>query len=199
MAGLPGGAAFDAVAVTSANAVRFASPELLGVLARLPCLAVGEASAEAARKAGFSQVVHAGGNAADLAVLALRTLKAGAQVAYLCGRVRKPGFEHDLPDAGFSFKAIETYDTRIVSYPTDTVCRILGDRPVDDVLVYSVLSTEALAGLPGGRQITQLFDKSILYCLSQRIADAFPPALRSRLRVSPSPDEAAMLGLLPRC
>jgi uroporphyrinogen-III synthase len=49
----PGPAGFDALLVTSANALRHGGPGL-AALRHLPVLAVGEATAEAARAAGFT-------------------------------------------------------------------------------------------------------------------------------------------------
>ncbi|MBN9252948.1 MAG: uroporphyrinogen-III synthase, partial [Mesorhizobium sp.] len=43
-----------AVAITSANAIRHAAPDLLSALSSLPCHAVGTKTAQAARSAGFS-------------------------------------------------------------------------------------------------------------------------------------------------
>jgi uroporphyrinogen-III synthase len=51
----------DSVLLTSANGARHAGPELASFL-HLPCFAVGEATAEAARAAGFQDVVAGKGD-----------------------------------------------------------------------------------------------------------------------------------------
>lgn len=83
----PDPAGFDAVLLTSANAPRHAG-QGLGRYLRLPCQAVGETTAEAARGAGFADVrIGPGdGGAARAALGALRVL-------HLCGRDHVP-----LPD-----------------------------------------------------------------------------------------------------
>ena len=62
---VPDPADFDAVVMTSANAARHGGPGL-AALAHLPVFAVGEATAEAAREAGFADVSSGSGNALDL-------------------------------------------------------------------------------------------------------------------------------------
>src|SRR5712671_7194094 len=72
-------ALYGAVIVTSANAVRGIEPHLKGHrLLELPLFAVGEHTAAAARRAGFTHVVSANGDAANLRDLVLARLRAQA-------------------------------------------------------------------------------------------------------------------------
>src|ERR1700732_604270 len=60
-------AAYGAVIVTSANALRGIEPHLENSrLLALPLFAVGERTADAARRAGFENVISANGDAAGL-------------------------------------------------------------------------------------------------------------------------------------
>jgi uroporphyrinogen-III synthase len=77
---------FDAVALTSANAARFAGPELSALL-HLPCFAVGHATADAARAAGFNRIVAGDGDASTLAQLAAR--QGAKSVVHLRGQDSK--------------------------------------------------------------------------------------------------------------
>ena len=61
----PDPAEYDALLLTSANAVRLGGPELTG-LRGLPVHAVGETTAAAAREAGFRVETTGGGNAVEL-------------------------------------------------------------------------------------------------------------------------------------
>ncbi|HEX8374478.1 MAG TPA: uroporphyrinogen-III synthase, partial [Geminicoccaceae bacterium] len=79
----PAEESFDALLLTSANAARCA-----GAAPRKPCYAVGEATAEAARSAGFD-VVDAGHS--DGAAAVERMARAGIRRAlHLCGRDHIP-------------------------------------------------------------------------------------------------------------
>ena len=70
----PDPAQFDALLLTSANAVRLGGPEL-AKLRGLPVNAVGEATAAAAREAGFHVETIGSGNAVDLLAGLSRSLK----------------------------------------------------------------------------------------------------------------------------
>jgi uroporphyrinogen-III synthase len=78
---------FDSLLLTSANAVRYGGGAV-GLYRNLPVFAVGAATAQAARDAGFGTVIEGTGNAAD----ALRALgRAGqSQPLHLAGEDRKP-------------------------------------------------------------------------------------------------------------
>ena len=79
----PDAGSYDTVMFTSANAVRCAGPQLADLLA-LPCYAVGDATAAAARSAGFTKVA-AGSH--DGAALVSMMAEAGIRRAlHLCGR-----------------------------------------------------------------------------------------------------------------
>lgn len=80
----PDPAAFDAVMATSANALRHGGAALEQYL-QLPLHAVGEATAEAARKAGFANVTAGGGDVGAL----LGSLPTGLRLFYPCGRERR--------------------------------------------------------------------------------------------------------------
>jgi len=81
----PDPANFDGLLLTSANAVRHGGEALERVKA-LPAHAVGEATAEAAREAGFTVRTIGTGNIDDL----LGMLPAGLRLLHLCGFHRRP-------------------------------------------------------------------------------------------------------------
>lgn len=80
---LPDATAFDGLLLTSANAIRHGGSGL-GGFSGLPVLAVGSATAEAARAAGF-QVAHSGST--DVAEL-LRDAPGFTRLLWLAGRER---------------------------------------------------------------------------------------------------------------
>src|SRR4051812_35315276 len=81
-------ASFDAIIMTSGNAARaLTAHPLLRRSLELPVFAVGEQTAQAARNAGFSRVVSADGDAADLLNL-IRDQGGAARLLYLAGSDR---------------------------------------------------------------------------------------------------------------
>jgi uroporphyrinogen-III synthase len=180
-----------AVAVTSANALRHAPPQLIGRLAGLPCHAVGKRTGEAARAAGFIDVEEGPGDALALAD-AIAGKYAGKTLHYLCGRRRFSGFEQQLVAAGVQVRPVETYDTIAMDYADETVLSLLSGRSVDIVLLYSVTAAETVRGLAARRTLARFFEHARILALSRRIGAAFGgPA-----RVAPTPDEDALLALL---
>lgn len=185
----------DAVAVTSASAVRHAPKDLIGRLAALPCHAVGRRTAEAARKAGFRQVHEGGGDAEALAAAMARQF-AGKSLVYLCGRVRFPGFETSLATAQVRVIAVETYDTVAIDYPDGEIMRRLSGKPVDVVLFYSAKAAEAMRALARRPALCGLFDAAMYLCLSSRIGIALESPAGEKIRVASEPNEDALLSLL---
>jgi uroporphyrinogen-III synthase len=117
---MPDGA-FDGVLLTSANAVRQAG-EQLQKLRALPAYTVGEATAEAARDAGFD--VAATGD--DGVERLLGSIDPGLRLIHLCGEDRK-----SAPDARQEIEPVAVYRSKAIQAPT------LGDVNGSVALVHS--------------------------------------------------------------
>lgn len=189
-----------ALAATSANALRHASPQLIGRLSHLVCHAVGARTAAAARKAGFLHVEEGPGDAAGLA----RQIAAGfsGKLAYLCGRVRFSGFEERLAASGVRVAALEVYDTVAIDHDEADILERLGAQPVDAALLYSVTAAKAMRNLVRRDRLHPLFAKTEFFALSQRIADGLNSGLAEEsgimVNIAPQPTEPALLALLAR-
>lgn len=191
----PVSGAFDAVAVTSANALRAMGPKLPAALRSLPLFAVGAQSAEAAREAGFGKVSVGKGDVLALAKTVADELPSGARVLYLAGSERA----HDLAEM-LTHEEIKT-ETRIAyrAVPAtrlhENTCALLRSGGIDAVLHYSPRSAEIFlalvtkAGLvSGARGIRHL-------CLSDAVA---APLARAgfEVRAAARPEEDALFALL---
>jgi uroporphyrinogen-III synthase len=185
----------SAVAITSANAVRHASKDLIARLARLPCHAVGKRTAKAACKAGFLSVSEGPGDAEALAD-GIAAALAGQTVVYLCGRVRFPLFEQKLAAAGIRVHAVETYDTPAIGYADEAILARLSAQPVDAVLLYSAKAAVALQGLTNRPALRKAFETTRFFALSERIAAAFGGDAGDAIHIAEQPEEEALLALL---
>jgi uroporphyrinogen-III synthase len=189
----------SAVAVTSANALRHASPALVRQLSALPCYAVGERTAAAARETGFDFVTAGPGDALSLAEAVARHL-AGKRIAYLCGRERFPLFEERLAASGVEVTILETYDTVLLELPDERVHSLLGPSRLDAILLYSAKAADAAGRLAARAALAEHLASADIYALSPRIGEAFRaarPDHRGTIRIAVSPDEDALLALLP--
>jgi uroporphyrinogen-III synthase len=191
----PDPSGLSAVAASSANAVRHASPALLAALGSVTCHVVGEATAQEARSAGLP-VGRVEAGAAALARELGRMYSPGSRIAYLCGRIRLGDFEALAHAAGLRVAVIETYDTPRTDLRMAEVMALLRGLPVDAVLLYSAAAAEAFAALGEDATIAASFGRARFLCLSRRIAAALPPTLQDRVRVARRPDEDALFALL---
>jgi uroporphyrinogen-III synthase len=183
-----------AVAVTSANALRHAPTALIHRLSWLPCHAVGQKTAGAARMAGFATVQTGPGDAEGLAGAVAPKL-AGKSLIYLCGRVRRPVFEERLLADGIHVMPIETYDSRPIEYRDEDVSALLNGERAEIALLYSAKAAEALEALASRPALSHLFEHTQFLALSARVAESLDQ--KRFVRIAEEPTEASLLALLP--
>lgn len=182
-------AGLDFVVVTSANAIRNAPERLAAKLRSLPLVAVGPATVEVCREAGFQSVMLPDDDA-DALIANVKDQDGITKAIYLAGRVRTPDIEDGLASAGIAVTLVETYDT----VPVQAAAGALGVETIDAALVYSVNAAVALNGLLGREPAP--FVHTTFFCISQRVADALDLPPDARLLVADSPNEIGMLRLL---
>lgn len=187
---------FDAVAVTSANALRQAPDKMLQPFLALPCFVVGEATAAAARACGFETVTAGDSDGASLAQTVGEELCTGARILYVTGRVRAPDFEHALRKLGMHFKPVMSYDTVLVSYTTDFLMEFFGRGRIDYCLLYSRWGAEEFLRLVSQTEIVHRFDNTSIFCLSSHVANALIGVDKALIHVADRPDEDALFALL---
>ncbi|HEY4030104.1 MAG TPA: uroporphyrinogen-III synthase [Caulobacteraceae bacterium] len=176
-----------ALAFTSANGLH-AFAERSAERA-LPVFTVGDATAAAARKAGFTDVTSAGGDLQALAGLI------AAHAGRIAGAVLAPGPREpagDLPAAlaakgkgkGVAARALPLYETRPRSPPEDMA-------GIDAALIHSPKAAERLATVMAGRPGPPV------YCISPAAAAPLAGRPFARVQWGARPDEDSLLGLLP--
>jgi uroporphyrinogen-III synthase len=133
----PPAAGVEAVMLTSANAAHHAGGGLMPFLA-LPCYAVGETTAAAAREAGFPDIRT---GASDGGALVAKIASEGVRaVLHPCGRERTV-----LPDGPVRITAIPVYAAKPVERLPDAAVRALGEGAV--ALIHSPRAGALLARL----------------------------------------------------
>jgi uroporphyrinogen-III synthase len=190
----PPGEAFDAVVVTSANAI----PALVSLGTRfqnIPLFAVGERTAAAARVAGFGNVAAADGDARSLSELIARSAPAAARVLHVAGRDRKAEPHASLAAAGFLVATWTAYAAVAASRLPPLALRTLHDGTLDAALHYSRRSAEILLRLAQDVDVTQPFLKLRHVCLSADVAAPLQAA-GADVAVARRPDEEALLAVL---
>lgn len=161
---------FDALVLSSANAVRHGGREL-DKLKALPVHAVGEATAAVARAAGFELAWVGDGGSRHM------PLPPGQSLLHLAGR------DH-LPMAGTT--AITVYEARPIEPPP-----ALDDLADCVVAVYSPRAGRRMAELVAARS------RTLIAAISPAAAAACGPGWK-RIHIAPQPSDAALLALAAR-
>lgn len=197
-------ARFDAVLVTSANALRALAdaPESTRLLAT-PLYAVGRRTAEAAREFGFTQVTAAHGDGASLRDLVVaqaraKALKKSATLLYLAAADRAVDLDAALRPRGFNVVTVTAY--RMVAIPDlpPEVCDAVAAGRIKAVLHYSPRSARVFveAIRAAGLEITALALPHC--CLSENVATVLRDAGATQVAVASAPDENALFEALDR-
>jgi uroporphyrinogen-III synthase len=195
---------YDAVIVTSANALRAFERHPSGQrLLKLPLFAVGEHTANAARDAGFGNVIAADGDVAALrdAVLAIvkaKRLKKAGTLLYLAGADLARDLAGDLGQRGFTVVTHTTYRMIPVAELPPGAREGFGANQIAAVLHYSRRSARAFlqAARTGGVEISALAIPQC--CISDAVASVVRDAGATQVLTASRPDENALLEALMR-
>ena len=186
-----------ALVITSAEALRGLenSPET-PFQRRL--YAVGEATAKAARAAGFTDVHAAEGTGLSLAALIAGDLASTPHIApltYLAGSPRSPDLEAVLAAENIPMDVIEAYRMDAIE-PDKSALQALLENPPQAVLLYSQESAQRFFRLSAVFEQPDRFSRTLFICISAKAASAVPPHFSPLIRIAEAPDEASLLKLL---
>jgi len=175
---VPRAADFDALLLTSAQAVRLAGPALAN-LSSLPVHAVGAATAEAAEAAGLT-VVRVGPVDAQ-SLLDGMTSDNIRRILWLCGRDRS-----ELDPHGAMLEPLPCYAVDLVDPPAEWAAQIAAPAVI---LAHSARAARRIAALAGPARA-----HLALVAISPAVA-AEAGAGWAELTASAQPNDAAMLAL----
>ncbi len=182
------------IVITSANAP--GAIDRIDTLLALPLFAVGERSAQAAREAGFKNVIAADGAAADL-VKMLSERKVKGPLLYLAGEDRAADLVADLARHGVKCEIRVVYRAVTAPFPAALIAAVeSGD--IEAVLHFSARSAENyLASATDAGVLEQALEPR-QFCLSAQIAAPLKAAGAANVTISPRPDEASLIKLTGR-
>lgn len=181
------------VLLTSANGARaVAVHPRRGELLALPVLAVGRASADVARAAGFADVTSADGDADDLVRLAaVRFAGARTPLLYPAGEDRSRDLAGALSAKGVGVHTVVAYRAVAANEFSPEVRAALTQGRIDGVLHFSRRSVDGY--LACSRTIQRDALAPMHYCLSARAAEPLRLAGAAHIAVSVHPDEASLI------
>jgi uroporphyrinogen-III synthase len=180
----------QALVLTSANAAAALTPDLR----QLPVFAVGEATAEAARAAGASAVVTAGGRASTMPpLIAGRCQPEAGAILHLAGEVVRPGLETALAAQGFRYRREVVYRARARERFSAAVIAAWQEREIGAVLLFSPRTARILVDLMECHALFGCIDSITALCLSQEAAAPLRGHSWRAVRIAAAPTTKALL------
>lgn len=185
--------------LSSACALAFTSPNAVAAFAhltecetwrRLPAYAVGDATAEAARARGLTDVRSAAGDLIDLAALIIDHPPSG-ELVVLGPREPSGDLPALLAPHGIHARAVAVHATKPA--PAAHGRRALAEGRLDAVLIHSAKAAAALAGTCSAENLSRPAIVAISEAAAQPLAGLAP-----RLAIAARPDEARLLHALTR-
>lgn len=170
--------AFDALLLTSANAARYAGPQLAG-LATLPCHVVGPATAAAARAAGLVPVVT--GTAGAQPLVDAMVAGGARSILWLAGAERTA-----LTSGAARITPVTVYAMRPIAAGPEWAAATQGPAIM---MLHSARAAQHVAALAGAAR-----KHMIVLAISAPVAAAAGDGWRA-VHVAAAPGDAAMLAL----
>lgn len=184
----------QALLFTSANGVRAfaaASPRR-----SLRVLAVGDGSAEAARRAGFEDVESAKGDVEALATLVVDRLKPEDGILFhAAGTVTAGDLKSRLEALGYQVRRAQLYDAKIATALSTETRANLALGGIDAILLFSPRTARTFADLWRTAGAPDLSDIEAL-CLSAAVAREIDILGWSAVEIADRPDLPSMLALV---
>ncbi len=182
----------QAIVAASGNAAEALPPDLR----HLPLLAVGDATAQRAREAGFADVRSANGDAADLARLASARLDpAAGPVMLATGRGQGAALARDLRRQGFRVHRRAVYSADPVAEFPQAAADALANRSVRAALFFSAETARAFVRLlPRTSRVTLAGVDAL--AIGSMAGDVLRPLPWRAVRVALRPTQDGVLALI---
>lgn len=199
--GAPDLGGVGAVAFTSANGVR-AFVAASAIPPETPAFAVGPASAEAARDAGFAEVATAGGDVASLARMIGEAHQAGriaGEVLHVCGSDRAGDLVAALAQAGAPARRAVLYEARPSEGLAPAAVEALkGAASGPWVALFSPRTAKLFVDQVRAAGLEDRLAAARAACLSGAVAEAAGAARWREIAVAPAPTTEMVIALLTR-
>lgn len=163
----------------------------------IPILTVGDATAAAARQAGFETVESAGGDSDALVRLARLRCEPGAgRLLHVAGDHVAGNLKESLEKAGFDFFAITLYEAHTPDALDTPIVETVASGKIDAVLFYSPRTAASFVSLIEQSGVSERCSEITAVCLSQAVAQAAAGLVWHDVRVAHAPNGDAMLDAL---
>jgi uroporphyrinogen-III synthase len=184
------------ILLTSANGAR-------AVARRTPArdvavIAVGPATAAAARAAGFTNVSESSGEGVEaLAAFVRAKLRAAdGALVHPTGSVTAGDLAGALGAHGFSVRRAVIYEAKAVDHLSGAAVAELSAGLIDAAAFFSPRTAALFAELIEEEELEEACNRVTAICLSQAVATALAPVRFARIKVAEKPSQDAMLAAI---
>lgn len=188
-------AGVQAILLTSANGARAVARR---IAARdLPVLAVGDATAAAARAAGFADVASANGDVEDLARLARERLKPGSgPLLHAAGSVTAGDLARQLGEAGFTLRREVLYRAEPAAALSEATRAAFAADGIDSVLFFSPRTAATFARLAREARLEPHLQRVVAFALSPAVKTAAGGLPWRAVETAEQPAQASLIDLV---
>ena len=181
----------QALLVTSANGLRAFS--LKCPLRQVRVLTVGEASAEVAKKSGFSEVESADGNVENLVELVKTRLLAGnGTLLHPAGTKIAGDLGNSLRKYGFDYRRIVLYEAQEIKKFQPHILDLFDTKELWGVLFFSPRTAKIFETLLGKSKRAQAAVHLNAFCLSKNVGKILRLHWK-HIRIASKPDQNSLL------
>ena len=163
----------------------------------LPVLAVGDATATAARALGFPDVISADGDVATLAELVLHRLDpAAGALLHAAGTKVAGDLAGRLGGAGFEVRRAVLYEAQSAQALSDETTRALAAGTIDLVLFFSPRTAMTFVRLVRRARVAEACRQAMAFCLSPAVVEAASAITWRATHSAPQPRQSALLAVI---
>ncbi len=191
--------------LTSVQALLFTSANGVRAFARLtPArgyrgFAVGDATAAAAREAGFARVESAAGDVEALAQLVVQRLRPEDGVLLHAAASQLAGdLQGRLEAAGFALRRAVLYEAQAASSISEEIRGELDAGRIDAVLFFSPRTAKTFVTLVREGGLAQALARCAALCLSEAVAEEVRSCAWAGVHLAPEPNQDSLLQVLDR-
>ncbi|MCB1512306.1 MAG: uroporphyrinogen-III synthase [Hyphomicrobiaceae bacterium] len=187
----------QALIATSRNGVRAIAASDVAEFARtLPLFAVGRGTAQAAKEAGFADVIVGPARSADLVqVIETRAEIHGGPLVHLAGETLAHDMAGELRRLGFVVLQPVVYAARMAERLSTAFLPKLVLGEIDAVILLSPRTASTYVELIQSHQLLRSARKLHHYCMSQAVADQLVPLQPDVIKVPNRPNIHELLAL----
>jgi len=186
---------FQAVLFTSANGVRAFKAHY--PCFSLPCFCVGEATAQEARKAGFTTISTAGGNVEKLTTLVRQSLDPTAgPLLHISGKDIAGNLAGQLEQDHFTIVRQVLYRADKATTLSPTTEDLLKTAKITHIPFYSPRTAQTFMTLIENRGLSEYLTNITALCLSPAVANVISSHHWSKILIADEPDQSHLFQLI---